>query len=173
MGTVKRAVESVIVTVRGQRVILAVDLAEVYGVEPRALNQAVKRNRRRFPGDFVFRLTRAEAETVRRSRSQIVILKRGHNIRYLPLAFTEHGAIMAASVPNSTRAVRMSVFVVRAFLRLREWAVAQSDLAIRFSELEERVSDHDDSIIEIIRAIRGPIAPAARPRRRIGFKGPA
>ena len=96
---------------------LAADLAAVYGVETRALNQAVRRNTARFPEDFVFRLTRAEGEVVMRSRSQIVILKRGRNIKYAPLAFTEHGAIMAAAVLNSQRAIEMSVFVVRAFLR--------------------------------------------------------
>ena len=90
---------------RGHRVILSPDLAEIYGVETRALNQAVQRNQDRFPFDFAFRLTRDEAEAVHRSRSQSVTLKRGQNIKYLPLAFTEHGAIMAATILNSPRAV--------------------------------------------------------------------
>jgi hypothetical protein len=94
-------IESLIVTVREQRVILAPDLASLYGVPTKALNQAVKRNADKFPVDFMFRLTLAEAEHIRRSRSQIVTLKRGQNIKYLPAAFTEHGAIMAANVLNS------------------------------------------------------------------------
>ena len=120
-------VERLTVLVRGQRVILAGDLAEIYGVEARTLNQAVKRNAGRFPPDFVFRLTRAEAMRIHRSRSQSVILKRGANIKYTPLAFTEHGATMAASVLNSSRAVQMSIFVVRAFLRLRKWVAGRAE----------------------------------------------
>jgi len=99
-------IESSIVLVRGQRVILASDLARIYGVETRALNQAVKRNIQRFPDDFVFRVSPKEGEEIFRSRSQSVILKRGQNIKYLPYAFTEHGAIMAANVINSARGCR-------------------------------------------------------------------
>jgi len=116
-------------SVRGQRVMLDSDLAELYGVETRALNQAVKRNAGRFPGDFVFRLSREEASNLRRLRSQFVILKRGEHLKYGPLAFTEHGAVMVAMVLNGSRAVQMSLFVVRAFLRLREWVVGQAGLA--------------------------------------------
>lgn len=101
---------------RGQRVILAADLAKIYGVHTRALNQAVKRNRARFPEDFTFQLTRDEAGRIAVSRSQSVISKRGRNIKYLPYVFTEHGALMAANILNSAHAVRMSVFVVRAFV---------------------------------------------------------
>src|SRR5262245_11443877 len=100
--------------------IMDIDLARIYGVETRVLNQAVKRNLEKFPGDFMFRLTRDEAETVFRSRSQSVILKQGQNIKFLPYAFTEHGAIMAANILNSPHAVQMSVFVIRAFVRLRD-----------------------------------------------------
>ena len=96
---------------RGHRVILAADLARIYGVETRVLKQAVKRHGDKFPGDFMFKLTRDEAESLSRSRSQSVILKRGQNIKFLPNAFTEHGAIMAANVLNSPHAVQMSVFV--------------------------------------------------------------
>src|SRR3989338_3448771 len=112
-------IEQLIVTIRGQRVILAGDLARIYGVATRVLNQAVKRNREKFPADFMFRVGLKDAEAIRRSRSQIVILKRGMNIKYLPYAFTEHGAIMAANVLNSPRAVQMSVFVVPAFILIR------------------------------------------------------
>lgn len=166
-------VEQLILVVRGQRVILASDLAHIYGVAPKALNQAVRRNLERFPSDFAFRLTTPEAAAIQRSRSQSVTLKRGQNIKYLPLAFTEHGAIMAASVLASARAVQMSIFVVRAFLRLREWVVAREDLSLRLAELEERVSTHDRNLQAIIQAIKELIAPPAIPRPRIGFRSQA
>ncbi|HBH00946.1 MAG TPA: ORF6N domain-containing protein [Gemmatimonadaceae bacterium] len=164
------AVERLILTVRGQRVILASDLAAIYGVETRALNQAVKRNADRFPPDFAFRLSRAEAGALLRSRSQSVILKRGQNIKYAPLAFTEHGAVMAATVLNSPRAVQMSIFVVRAFLRLRAWVAGQAELSERLAKLEQRVGAHDHELKAIIRAIRELVQPPASPRRRIGFR---
>jgi len=161
-----------IVTVRGKRVLLASDLARVYGVQTRALNQAVKRNAQRFPGDFVFRLTLNEAAQVKRSRSQTVILKQGTNTKYPPLAFTEHGAIMAASVLNSSRAIQMSVYVVRAFLRLREWAGEQVELSARLGDLERKVGRHDQDLGAIIQAIRRLMSPPARSKRRIGFATP-
>lgn len=164
------AVERVIVTVRGQRVILSSDLARIYGVEPRVLNQAVTRNAERFPPDFAFRLNREEAAAARRSRSQSVILKRGANVKYPPLAFTEHGAIMAATVLNSRRAVQMSIFVVRAFLRLRKWVAGQAELAARLTQLERRVGEHDYGLKAIIQAMRQLVQPPEPPRRRrIGF----
>ena len=162
-------IERAIIRLRGHNVVLASDLAEVYGVETRALNQAVKRNADRFPPDFMFQLSRAEAATIRRSRSQNVILKRGGNIKYSPLAFTEHGAIMAATVLSSPRAVQMSVYVVRAFLRLREWVASRAALAGRLTVLERRVGTHDDNLNEIIRAIRRLVAPPVQSKRRIGF----
>ena len=163
-------VERLIVTVRRQRVILSPDLADIYGVETRSLNQAVKRNSDRFPPDFVLRLTRDEAMNVQRSRSQTVILKRGQNVKYLPLAFTEHGAIMAATVLNSPRAVHMSIFVVRAFLRLREWVGGQAELSARLSQLERRVGAHDHELRAIIKAIRELVQPREEvSRREIGF----
>jgi len=164
------AVERLIRTVRRQRVILSSDPAEIYGVETRTLNQAAKRSADRFPPDFAFRLTRDEAMEVRRSRSQPVILKRGENIKYLPLAFTEHGAIMAATVLNSRRAVHMSIFVVRAFLRLREWVAGQAELSARLAQLERRVGAHDHELRAIIQAIRDLVQPREEiPRRKIGF----
>ncbi|HEV8143592.1 MAG TPA: ORF6N domain-containing protein [Methylomirabilota bacterium] len=157
--------------VRRQRVILSSDLAEIYGVETRSLNQAVKRNADRFPPDFAFRLTRDEAMEAQRSRSQPVTLKWGQNIKYLPLAFTEHGAIMAATVLNSPRAVQMSIFVVRAFLRLREWVTGQAELAVRLAQLERRVGAHDRELRAIIQAIRELVIQPREEvsRRRIGF----
>ena len=122
----REIIEQKILLVRGEKVLLDLDLAALYGTTTKALNQAVKRNRNRFPADFVVRLTKDEAEAVARSRSQSVILNRGANIKYPPLGFTEHGAIMAATVLNSPRAVRMSIFVVRAFLRVRRRGVSRA-----------------------------------------------
>jgi hypothetical protein len=159
-----------IVEVRGQRVIPDADLARIYGVPTKALNQAVKRNAERFPEDFCFRLTLQEAEAVLRSRSQFVTLKRGANLKYLPNAFTEHGAIMAANVLNSAQAIQMSVFVVRAFIKLREMLGANLELARKFGELEARAGGHDDQIAEIIEAIRELMSPPAEePKKEIGF----
>lgn len=163
------AVEPLIRVIRRQRVILASDLARVYGVEVRALNQAVRRNAGRFPLDFAFQLTKEEAGEVRRSRSQSVILKRGENLKYLPLAFTEHGAVMAASVLSSSRAVQMSIFVVRAFLRLREWAVDRAEISAKLAELESRVVGHDEDLKAIVAAIRQLMAAPQRRLRKIGY----
>jgi hypothetical protein len=110
-------IDRVILTLRDQRVILGADLAAIYGVPAKALNQSVKRNAERFPADFMFQLTLEEAKAVQRSRSQTVTLKRGQNIKYLPHAFTEHGALQAANLLNSPRAVAMSIYVIRAFVK--------------------------------------------------------
>jgi hypothetical protein len=167
---IEPAITPLIVTIRGQRVMLSSDLARVYGVETKVLNQAIARHRGRFPRDFAFRLNHREAAAIQCSRSQFVTLKRGHNIKHLPLALTEHGAIMAASILNSPRAVQMSVFVVRAFLRLRGWVASQAELSARLAQLERRVCRHDHDIGEVIRAVRGLLVPpAVLPRRRIGF----
>jgi hypothetical protein len=170
---------SLIRTIRGEKVILDSDLAKLYRVETRALNQAVKRNARRFPPDFVFQLTRAEAETEAASRSQIVTLKRGANVKYLPYAFTENGAIMAANVLNSPQAVRMSVFVVRAFVQMREFLGSTKVLANQLAELEKkltsRLEGHDSAIIEILQRLMDILEPPPAlpepeaPKRRIGF----
>lgn len=170
--TAKRTapIESMIVVARGYRVIVAADLAKIYGVETRVLNQAVKRNLEKFPGDFMFRLTRNEAETVSRSRSQSVILKRGQNIKFLPYAFTEHGAIMAANILNSPHAVQMSVFVIRAFVRLRHIVTTHKELAAKFAELERQVESHDSHIRSLFEAIRQLMEPPTPKSRRIGFK---
>ncbi len=154
-----------IVVIRGQRVLLDADLATLYGVETRVFNQAVSRNLRRFPKDFMFRLTEDEFEGL---RSQNVTSKRGGR-RYLPLAFTEHGAIMAASVLNSDRAVEMSVYVVRAFVQLRAVLLDHKALADKLAVLERRVSHHDNSLAEVIDAIRALMAQPKPANRPIGF----
>ena len=162
-------IEAAIVTIRDQRVILSPDLAQIYGVEPRALNQAVKRNSGRFPPDFAFRVRWDEFADSQASRSQSVILKRGQNVKYAPLAFTEHGAVMAANVLNSPQAVQMSVFVVRAFVRLRKWAEGETVLASKIAELEKRISAHDQDVRAIVQAIRRLAIPPERARKHIGF----
>jgi len=169
--TIASAVESRILILRHQRVILDADIAELYGVPVRQLNQQVKRNRKRFPADFVFQLTAKEHEIL---RSQIVISKETHGgRRYRPFAFTEHGAIMAATVLNSERAVQMSVFVVRAFVRLREMLATNRRLAARLYELENRLDTHDSTIQDLIEAIKELMTPEEGPRLRIGFQLPA
>jgi len=164
-------VGSLIITIRNQKVIVDRDLAEIYGVETRRLNEQVKRNPERFPEDFMFQLTKEEADFWLRSRSQIAILKRGKNIKYLPYAFTEHGAIMAANVLNSPQAVRMSVFVVRAFVKLREMLATHKELAHKLTELERKLQDHDESIRSLVVAIRQlmRLSEPETPKKRIGF----
>ncbi len=160
-------VEGRIREIRGVQVMLDSDLAAIYGVPTKAFNQAIKRNAERFPQDFAFRLTEAECAAL---RSQFVTSKTGRGgRRYLPWAFTEHGAIMAASVLNSPRAVEMSVFVVRAFVRLRDFARGHAELAAKLRQLERRVGAHDHEIAEILQAIRQLTRPPASSRRRIGF----
>ena len=160
-----------ILTIRGKKVILASDLAEVYGVATKALNQAVKRNAAKFPPDFMFQITAEEAQSLRRSRSQFVTLKRGQNIKYLPHAFTEHGAIMAATVLNSPEAIRMSVFVVRAFVKMREALISRSELERRLLRIENVLLAHDESIRELYDQIRPLLLPAPDPpRKKIGFE---
>jgi hypothetical protein len=169
--TLAPAVESRILLLRHQRVILDTDIADLYGVPVKVLNQQVKRNRERFPADFVFRLTSKEDEVL---RSQFVTSKQGRGgRRYAPYAFTEHGAIMAATVLNSERAVQMSVFVVRAFVRLREMLATNRKLAGKIDELENRLDTHDSTIQDLIDAIKELMKPEDPPRKSIGFQIPA
>jgi len=172
MAVPDNSIEGMIMLLRGERVILDADLGGLYGVPTRALNQAVKRNLERFPADFMFLLTSEEAA---RLRSQTVTSKSGRGgRRYTPYAFTEHGAIMAANVLNSPRAVRASVFVVRAFVRLRRMLFQHKELAARLDELERKLEGHDRQIIALVDAIRQLMAPPqGPPRRRIGFQSEA
>jgi hypothetical protein len=160
-------VQSRIREIRGTKVILDSDLAQLYGVETRALNQAVRRNVDRFPEDFVFQLTLEEQS---RLRSQSVISNGGRGgRRYLSYAFTEHGAMMAASVLNSPQAIQTSVFIVRAFIRLRSIYASHIELTRRLDELDTRVSEHDAELRSIIEAIRQLAIPRAPQRHPIGF----
>jgi hypothetical protein len=164
-------VDSRIRLIRGERVLLDADLAALYEVPTGHLNQALKRNRRRFPADFAFRLT---AHEVLNLKSQFVISSARHGGRRgAPWVYTEHGAIMAASVLNTTRAVQMSVYVVRAFARLRVLAVAHEALSAQLTALERRVSAHDAQLARLIAAVRSMLAAPGKPRRPIGFTPPA
>ena len=163
-------VEQLIRTIRGQRVILDADLAVVYGVPTKQLNQAVKRNPDRFPADFAFQLVNQEVAIL---RSQFVTSSSHGGRRYLPFAFTEHGAIMAASVLNSPRAVQMSVFVVRAFVKMREVLAQNRQLAEKLAELERRLTErldvHEKAIVHIlgeIKKLMEPLLSRERSRRR-------
>lgn len=163
-------VASCILTVRGQKVILDVDLARLYGVETKVLNQAIKRNAERFPSDFMFGLTPEEWRDMSALRSQFVTLKRGGHTKYPPRAFTEHGAIMAANVLSSPQAVEMGVFVVRAFVKLREQLLNRSGLEARLNKIERDLSNHDAALRELYRQLRPLLLPPPDPpRKRIGF----
>jgi hypothetical protein len=160
-------VESAIYLIRGQRVMLDSDLAAIYGTSTMRLNEQFRRNRQRFPKDFAFRLTSAE---FKRLISQIAISKRGRGgRRKLPWVFTEHGALMLASVLNSKVAIQASVRVVRAFVRLREMVAASAELAARLKELERRFDSHDEAIVELFAVLKRLLEPEAKPRREIGF----
>ena len=167
------SVERAIIVLRGRLVILDSELATLYGVAVSVFNQAVKRNMERFPADFAFQLTRGEYESL---RSQIVILKagRGAHRKYLPYVFTEHGAVMAASVLNSPKAVEMSVEVVRAFIRLRQILASNRHLAARVDDLERKMTQsnatHSKNIGTLFDAVRRLMTAPEKPKRQIGFQ---
>ena len=162
-------VDAKIHLILGQRVMLDSDLAAIYGVPTMRLNEQFKRNRQRFPADFAFQLTQDEFTAL---ISQFAISKKGRGgRRKLPWVFTEHGAIMLAAHLNSERAVEMSVFVVRAFVQMREMLLGNKQLAVKLAALEERVGGHDEVIADLITAIRKLLdAPAEeKSKREIGF----
>jgi len=176
---VTKKIVPLIMTLRDTKVIIDRDLAKIYGVETRRLNEQVKRNPDRFPEDFVFQLTKEEAKFWLRSRSQIATLKRDRNIKYLPYPFTEHGAIMAANVLNSSQAVKMSVFVVRAFVKMREILLANRALAAKLAQLERaltgRLDVHERAIVHVLEQIMQLLNPPPLPeppKKRIGFLAP-
>jgi len=160
-----------IYVIRGQKVMLDSDLAELYRVETKALNRAVKRNPTRFPGDFLFHLTDAEAESL---RCQLGTSNEGRGgRRYLPKAFTEHGVAMLSSVLNSERAVQMNILIIRAFVKLREMAAANRDLARKMERLESTQKDHSAVLTIVVQDIQHPekkvmkrIKNLEAPRRR-------
>ncbi len=158
--------------VRGQRVMLDSDLAAIYGVSTKRLNEQVKRNINRFPSDFAFQLTTEEADNSRSEpmRSQIATASR-RNVRHRPWVFTEHGAIMLASVLNTPLAMEASVRVVRAFVHLREMLASNKELAVKLAELERRLGAHDHAIKTLFDAIKQLLEPPVEEQRRreIGF----
>jgi hypothetical protein len=165
-------IEDTILLIRGKRVILDHDLARLYGVSAKVLNQAAKRNVDRFPEDFMFQLTKPETEEwerLKRSRSQIVTLNktRGTNIKYQPYAFTEHGILMLSSVLKSQRAVQVNIQIMRTFVRLRQILASNETLLERLDELEE---NYDAKFKIVFRAIRQLMNPRAVKRKPIGFR---
>jgi ORF6N domain len=159
--------ESAIYLIRGQRVMFDSDLAAIYGVITKRLNEQVRRNISRFPEDFAFQLT---AEELTKLRSQIATSSFHGGRRYRPWVFTEHGAIMLASVLNSDIAAQASVRVVRAFVRLREMVASNAHLAAKLEELEKRLDSHDEAIVDLFAALKQLLEPPEPPKRReIGF----
>ena len=171
------AISSAIRTIRSERVILDVDLATIYGVETKVLNQAVRRNRDKYPRDFIFQLT--ENETLAQNRSQFVTgsTQRHRGLQSLPYAFTEHGAIMAATILKSPQAVQMSVFVVRAFVKMRAALSDTRELARKLASLEKeptaRLDTHETAIVGVLQRIMALLDPPAaavdHPKREMGF----
>lgn len=159
-------IHNLILEIRSKKVIVDADLARLYGVPTRVLNQAVRRNRDRFPQDFMFTLTSDEKAEVITICDHLSRLKFSAS---LPNVFTEHGVVMAATVLKTPRAIQISIFVVRAFVELRERAVLHSELIAKINELERRVGAHDQAIQSLITAIRQLIMPTERGQRSIGF----
>lgn len=176
-------IEVPIYSVRSQRIILDSDLAKIYGVPIKRLNEQVKRNRTRFPPDFMFQLTLEEAQNLRSQnatlsgvqnpRSQFATLKTGgwgKHRKYLPYAFTEHGALMAANVLNSPRAVAMSVYVIRVFVRIRETVIWNEVIEKRFTAIESVLLEHDESLRKLLIQIKPLLLPPPEKiKKRIGF----
>jgi hypothetical protein len=164
---VPEVIEQRILLLRGEKVMIDADLAQLYGVTTKRLNEQVKRNTERFPEDFMFQLTPGEKTEVVANCDH---LKRLRFSPALPYAFTEHGAIMLAGVLNSRRAIEASLYVVRAFVRLRNLLVSHKELAHKLSELERHIAKHEADIQAIVKAIRQLMTPPDKPRKQIGFR---
>jgi hypothetical protein len=160
-------IEKAIFLIRGHKVMLDVDLAELYGVATKRLNEQVRRNISRFPADFMFQLDEQEASAL---RSQFATSKKGRGgRRYLPYVFTEQGVAMLSSVLNSERAIEVNIAIMRVFVRLREMMATHKELAFKLIELEERLEGHDEQIQNIFEAIQQLMTPPERKRKKIGF----
>ena len=160
-------IERRIYLIRGQKVMLDADLADLYEVPTKALNQAVRRNSERFPADFRFQLTDEEAEVL---RSQIVTSNGRGGRRYLPYVFTEHGVAMLSSVLGSPRAIQMNILIVRAFIRLRDMLATHKDLAQKIAELEAEQRRYGEQFETVYAILNELIAPAVSSKRAIGFQ---
>ena len=160
-------IENRILLIKGEKVIIDADLAEFYGVPTKRLNEQVKRNKDRFPHDFMFQLSPDEKAEVVANCDHLENLKYS---RALPYAFTEHGAIMAAGVLNTSRAIEVSVFIVRAFVKIRQMVAGHKDLQRKIAQIERRLTDHDEKIIELVNLIKKLLNPEPPPKkRRIGY----
>jgi ORF6N domain len=164
-----QSVEHQIIHVRGQRVLLDFQLAELYGVPTKALNQAVARNKARFPVDFAFKLSWTESRAV--SRSQSVTLKQGKNPKYRTYAFTEQGVAMLSSVLKSPRAIQVNIAIMRAFVRLRGFIASHAELALKLAELEAKYDAQFKVVFDAIRALMEPDVTTVK-KPRIGFRDP-
>jgi len=163
-------IERKIYLIREQKVMLDFDLAELYQVSTKVLNQAVKRNIDRFPEDFMFQLSKEEADAVG-NRSQFVTGSQKHrDPRLRPYAFTEQGVAMLSSVLRSARAVQVNIAIMRAFVKLREMLLSNEDLNRKLSALERKFGEHDENFKVVFAALRKLMSPPDKPRRRIGFK---
>jgi phage regulator Rha-like protein len=160
-------IEKKILLIRGQKVILDRDLAELYGVEVKQLKRQVRRNMDRFPTDFMFQLSKEEHESLRR---HFGTLKRGEHSKYLPYSFTDQGVAMLSSVLNSKRAIKVNIEIMRAFVRLREILSTHKELAHKLTELERKIGKHDKEIKVIFEAIHQLMMPPEKPKRKIGFR---
>ena len=158
-------IERKIYLIRDKKVMLDSDLAKLYDVETKVLNQAVKRNIARFPEDFMFQLNKEEASEL--SRSQIVTLKRGQNIKYLPHAFTENGVAMLSSILNSERAIQVNIQIMRTFTKIRKMLASHKDLKQKIEEMEKK---YDSQFKIVFTAIKELMSPPEKPVRKIGFK---
>jgi len=160
-------IENRILLIKGEKVIIDADLAEFYGVPTKRLNEQVKRNKDRFPHDFMFQLSPDEKAEVVANCDHLENLKYS---KALPYAFTEHGAIMAAGVLNTSRAIEVSVFIVRAFVKVRQMVAGHKDLQRKIAQIERRLTDHDEQIIELVNLIKQLLNPEPPPKkRRIGY----
>ena len=160
------SIASKIVFLRNEKVMLDRDLAVLYGVETKVLKQAVRRNLKRFPDDFMFELTKEEKQSL---RSQNVTLKRGQHSKYLPFAFTEQGVAMLSSVLNSDRAIDVNISIMRAFVQLRRLMASHDELANKLAELERHLKGHDDQIQAIFETIQQLMVPPETKKKKIGF----
>jgi len=164
---IPQVIERKIYLIRGHKVMLDSDLAKLYGVPTKRLNEQVRRNLKRFPEDFMFQLTWEETESL---RSQNATLKRGQHTKYRRYAFTEQGVAMLSSVLHSERAIQVNIGIMRAFVRLRQILSTHKELAYKLNELERKIEKHDEEIKTIFEAIRQLMLPPEKPRRKIGFR---
>lgn len=163
----EEVIKSRIFIIRGKRIMIDADLAKLYGVTTKVFNQGVKRNMQRFPSDFMFQLTENECDNL---RSQTVTSSSDHGgRRYLPYVFTEHSVAMLSSVLNSERAVQMNIFIIRAFIKMREMLETNKDLAIKIGEIEKRQDKQDNLLSTIDQAVRQLLNVPIKPNGKIGF----